>query len=105
VDNDEQRFTEHVLIEWKRNAEARALLRIGRTAKQTDPDQERFSDEELVILQNCAVKGDIVLLVSDEFGQLISINGNWHYDPADYSLAALYVDAQCSFQSLPTWFG
>lgn len=93
VDNDEQRFTERVLIEWKRNAEARALLRIGRTAKQTDPDQERFSDEELVILQNCAVKGDIVLLVSDEFGQLISINGNWHYDPADYSLAALYVDA------------
>ena len=66
VDNDEQRFTERVLIEWKRNAEAMALLRIGRTAKQTDPDQERFSDEELVILLNCAVKGDIVLLVSDE---------------------------------------
>lgn len=93
VDNDEQRFTERLLIEWKRNAEGRALRRIGQTAKQTDPGQERFSDEELVILRNCADRGDIALLFSDEFGQLISINGNWHYDPADYSLAALYVDA------------
>jgi hypothetical protein len=32
-------------------------------------------------------------LLFSEFGQLISINGKWHYDPADYSVAALYVDA------------
>jgi hypothetical protein len=50
VDNDEARFTEAELRQWKEAAEAEALARIGKAATAADPSHSDFSEEELMVL-------------------------------------------------------
>src|SRR5437667_9706043 len=50
IDNDESRFTENDLQQWKRDAEAKALDRIGKVATDAETKHLDFSEEELMIL-------------------------------------------------------
>jgi hypothetical protein len=93
VDNDKLRFTERELRLWKEQAEAEALLRIGKAASSVDPFQADWSEEELILLSECAQDGEIAILSSDETGKWIRAGRRDFYDQSDPAIAALYVDA------------
>ncbi len=93
VDNDKLRFTERELRLWKEQAEAEALLRIGKAASSVDPFQADWSEEELILLTECAQDGEITVLSSDETGKWIRAGSRDFYDQSDPAIAALYVDA------------
>lgn len=99
IDNDQVRFTEVIILEWKQTAESQALARIGRAAAMAYPTRSvnmQFSDEQLVILSRCTERGDILLLTSDELGEFVQIGEERFYDETDQAVAALYVDALIS---------
>ncbi len=93
IDNDEARFTENELKQWKRDAEARALARIGKTATAADPKHLDFSEEELMIMISCAERGDIFLLTSDEAGAWVRSGTQDLIDGSDPAFSAHYVEA------------
>jgi hypothetical protein len=93
VDNDKLRFTESELRLWKEQAEAEALLRVGKAASSVDPFQADWSEEELILLSECAQDGKIAVLLSDETGKWIRAGRRDFYDQSDPAIAALYVDA------------
>ena len=93
VDNDKLRFTERELRSWKEQAEAEALLRIGKAASSVDPIQADWSEEELILLSECAQDGEIAVLSSDETGKWIRAGRRDFDDQSDPAVAALYVDA------------
>lgn len=97
VDNDQIRFTEGELRQWKQAAEAEALAQIGKTATAADPLHEEFSEEELMLLVASADDGEIMKHYADQIGHWIGAGRQHFFDQSDPSLAALYLDA---FESL-----
>lgn len=97
VDSDEASFTVEQLREWKRGAEAEALVRLGTTAVSADPTQSAFSEEELILLKSSADDGEIFLNSADEIGRWVAAGSQNFLDQTDPAVAALYLDA---FQSL-----
>ena len=97
VDNDQARFTEGQLRQWKQTAEAEALAMIGRTATGADPLHEEFSEEELMLLIAAADDGEIMKNYADQIGHWIGAGRQHFFDQLDPALSALYLDA---FESL-----
>jgi hypothetical protein len=98
VDNDQARFTEEELKQWKQTAEAEALALIGKTATAADPYHEEFSEEELLLLTAAADDGEIMRHSVDQIGGEWVEAGRQHFlDQSDPAHAALYFDA---FESL-----
>jgi hypothetical protein len=93
IDNDESRFTEVQIRQWKQRTEAEALIRIGKTAAQADPEQSDWSVEELIILIASAGNGEIFIHSTDETGSFIEAGRQHFFDMSDPSFAALYLDA------------
>ena len=93
VDNDERRFPESLLRNWKQSAEVSALALLGRTAASLDPTLSNLSPEEIDILCAAADKGDIYLFRCDPFGYWVSVGAqNWE-DQTNPAFAAAYTDA------------
>jgi hypothetical protein len=98
VDNDQARFTEGELMQWKRSAEAEALTMIGKTATAADPLHEQFSEEELMLLVAAADDGEIMKhSVNQISGEWVEAGRQHFLDQTDPAFAALYFDA---FESL-----
>jgi hypothetical protein len=97
IDNDQARFTEEELRQWKQAAEDEALALIGKTATVADPFHEEFSEEELMLLIASADDGEIMKHHSDEIGNWIGAGRQHFSDPSDPAHAAIYLDA---FESL-----
>ena len=94
VDNDQTKFTEGELRQWKQTAEAEALALIGKTATAADPLHEEFSEEELMLLVVSADDGEIRKHSVDQISGEWVEAGRQHFlaqlEPAQ---AALYLDA------------
>lgn len=98
VDNDQTRFTEQELRQWKQTAEAEALAMIGKTATAADPLHEEFSEEELLLLTASTNDGEIRKhSVNQIVGDWIEVGRQHFLDQSDPAHAALYLDA---FESL-----
>lgn len=92
VDNDESRFTEEELRQWKAGAEAEAYANVGRTTSSSSA-QSGLSQEELTLLTHAAEDGEIFVHSSDETGRWIEAGSHHFMNEADPALAASYLDA------------
>jgi hypothetical protein len=92
IDNDESRFTEAELRQWKAGAEAEALAAIGKTASSS-ASQPGLSQEELIILERAAEDGEIFVEYTDQTGRWIQAGSHNFMDESDPAVAASYLDA------------
>jgi hypothetical protein len=93
VDNDQTRFTDGELKQWKQVAEAKALALIGKTATSADPLHDEFLEEELMLLVASADDGEIMKHYADQIGNWIGAGRQLFFDQSDSAIAALYPDA------------
>jgi len=94
VDNDQTRFTEGELRQWKRTAEAEALSMIGKTATAADPLHAHFSEEELILLIAAADDGEFMKhSVNEIAGEWVEAGRQHFLNQSDPAFAALHLDA------------
>lgn len=96
VDNDERAYPAELLRNWKRQAEAKAILEMGRAA-QVLPRQD-MAAEELELLLHAADEGDLWVISTQQVGSWVRSGRRDFMDPADPAYAAQYLDALKSLQ-------
>jgi hypothetical protein len=93
VDNDDIRFSENTLRDWKWRAEVRALASLERVAASVDPSQAKLTQDEMDLLVQASRKGDIYLISTDQIGVYVEADNRAYMDETDPAFAATYVEA------------
>ena len=93
VDNDPERFTENVLRRWKEQAEAEALINIGKTAIASDGLSRDLGKEEIEILIWSADDGEIKVYSPDQIDKWVHVGQHDFRDEFDSAVAEVYIEA------------
>ncbi len=89
IDSDEQAYPVDLLREWKRQAEARAILEIGQPIQANS--KESFAVEEIELLTNAQEVGGLQIL-SNQARSWVRAGRKDFINPEDPAYAARYLD-------------